>query len=55
MARKAGEADSSAKASGDAALFARLGVRREQDLVLHLPIRYEDETRISTIASVRSG
>ncbi|MCO5108740.1 MAG: ATP-dependent DNA helicase RecG [Burkholderiaceae bacterium] len=36
-------------------MFARLGVRREQDLVLHLPIRYEDETRISTIASVRSG
>ncbi len=55
MARKASGAGSSAQAGGDAALFARLGIRREQDLVLHLPIRYEDETRITPIASVRSG
>ncbi|HMN66459.1 MAG TPA: DEAD/DEAH box helicase, partial [Burkholderiaceae bacterium] len=55
MARRASDAGSSAKAGGDAALFARLGIRREQDLVLHLPIRYEDETRITPIASARSG
>ena len=55
MARKASGAGSAAQAGGDAALFARLGIRREQDLVLHLPIRYEDETRITPIASVRSG
>ena len=55
MARKASDAGSAAKAGGDAALFARLGIRREPDLVLHLPIRYEDETRITPIASARSG
>ncbi|MGD9943152.1 MAG: ATP-dependent DNA helicase RecG [Burkholderiaceae bacterium] len=37
------------------ALFRRLGIRREQDLLLHLPIRYEDETRITPIAELRSG
>ena len=35
--------------------LARLGIRREQDLPLHLPIRYEDETRIVPIARVRPG
>ncbi len=44
-----------AAAGGDAARFARLGIRREQDLVLHLPLRYEDETRVVPIASARSG
>ncbi len=39
----------------EAALFRRLGIRREQDLLLHLPIRYEDETRITPIAEARSG
>ena len=29
--------------------LARLGLRTEMDLVLHLPMRYEDETRILTI------
>ncbi len=44
-----------ADVGGDAARFARLGIRRRQDLVLHLPIRYEDETRITPIAEARSG
>jgi len=35
--------------------LARLGIHREQDLPLHLPIRYEDETRIVPIARVRPG
>jgi len=35
--------------------LAKLGIRREQDLPLHLPIRYEDETRIVPIARVRPG
>ncbi len=35
--------------------FARLGIRSEADLLLHLPLRYEDETRITPIASVRPG
>ncbi len=32
--------------------LARLGIRREQDLLLHLPLRYEDETRLVPIASL---
>ncbi len=37
------------------ARFARLGIRREQDLLLHLPLRYQDETRITPIAALRPG
>ncbi len=33
----------------------RLGIRREQDLLLHLPLRYEDETRLTPIAALRAG
>ena len=33
----------------------RLGLRRDIDLVLHLPLRYEDETRIERIAALRDG
>jgi ATP-dependent DNA helicase RecG len=33
----------------------RLGLRRDIDLALHLPMRYEDETRIDPIARVRDG
>ena len=33
----------------------RLGIRSVQDLLLHLPFRYEDRTRISAIGSVRPG
>src|SRR5450830_486714 len=29
--------------------LARLGLRSDMDLVLHLPLRYEDETRIVSI------
>jgi len=46
------------KASGKPAgalPLARLGIRREQDLPLHLPIRYEDETRLSAIGGLRPG
>ena len=30
--------------------LARLGLVRDQDLVLHLPLRYEDHTRIVPLA-----
>ena len=40
---------------GDAARFARLGLHGAADLVLHLPLRYEDRTRIVPIAGVRDG
>ncbi|MBS0423084.1 MAG: ATP-dependent DNA helicase RecG [Proteobacteria bacterium] len=33
----------------------RLGIRNDLDLILHLPIRYEDETRLFTIADAPRG
>jgi ATP-dependent DNA helicase RecG len=33
----------------------RLGLRRDIDLALHLPLRYEDETRLSTLREARDG
>jgi ATP-dependent DNA helicase RecG len=33
----------------------KLGLRREQDLLLHIPIRYEDLTRVTPIADVIAG
>ena len=37
------------------ALLARLGLERVQDLWFHLPLRYEDKTRITAIADLRPG
>ena len=37
------------------AVFAKLGLATYADLVLHLPLRYEDETRITPIAHVLHG
>ncbi|WP_042887155.1 ATP-dependent DNA helicase RecG [Cupriavidus necator] len=50
---KAGEAKGKAARSGTssaAARLAKLGLRRPVDLVLHLPMRYEDETTLAPIA-----
>ncbi len=33
----------------------KLGLRRDIDLALHLPLRYEDETRVVPIASLHDG
>ena len=33
----------------------KLGLKRDIDLALHLPLRYEDETRIVPLAEVREG
>ena len=38
-----------------AAKLAQLGLRTPADLVLHLPLRYEDETRLTPIADLRAG
>jgi ATP-dependent DNA helicase RecG len=38
-----------AKASTPASKLAKLGLRTDMDLVLHLPMRYEDETKIVPI------
>ena len=35
--------------------LSRLGIRNDLDLILHLPIRYEDETRLFAIADVPQG
>ncbi|MGA8784238.1 MAG: ATP-dependent DNA helicase RecG [Polaromonas sp.] len=36
-------------------VLEKLGLRRDVDLALHLPLRYEDETRIVRLADARDG
>jgi ATP-dependent DNA helicase RecG len=43
------------KAKGTAGKLARLGLRSRFDLVLHLPLRYEDETVLSAAADAPPG
>ena len=38
-----------------AARLARLGLAGDDDFVLHLPLRYEDETRITALADAQPG
>ncbi|MEO7115411.1 MAG: DEAD/DEAH box helicase, partial [Caldimonas sp.] len=45
---------STARSAPEQAL-ARLGLLRDIDLALHLPLRYEDETRVVPIASLHDG
>ncbi len=40
---------------GVAARLERLGIRTLQDLLLHLPLRYEDRTRLTPISRLRPG
>ncbi|TDR51282.1 ATP-dependent DNA helicase RecG [Halomonas ventosae] len=35
--------------------LARLGIERVSDLLFHLPLRYQDRTRITPIATLRAG
>jgi ATP-dependent DNA helicase RecG len=44
-----------APASSLTAKLAKLGIHRQFDLVLHLPLRYEDETRLTAIAAAHEG
>ena len=37
------------------AKLAKLGLRSRFDLILHLPLRYEDETRVTPIATLVDG
>jgi len=37
------------------AKLAKLGIRHRADLLLHLPLRYEDETHLAPIATVEPG
>ncbi len=41
--------------SGPQRAMRKLGLLRDIDLALHLPLRYEDETRIEAIAALREG
>ena len=41
--------------SGPAKALDKLGLRRDIDLALHLPLRYEDETRLVPLAAARAG
>ena len=38
-----------------AAKLAKLGIRNKRDLALHLPLRYEDETRLTPLRQARAG
>jgi len=38
-----------------AATLARIGLHTVQDLLFHLPLRYEDRTRVVPIGSLRPG
>ena len=38
-----------------AAKLVRLGIFRDEDLVLHLPLRYEDHTHLTPLAELREG
>ncbi|MCL2644489.1 MAG: DEAD/DEAH box helicase, partial [Betaproteobacteria bacterium] len=44
-----------AKGSRQAALLARLDIHRPQDIILHLPLRYEDETFLTPIELAQVG
>lgn len=35
--------------------LAKLGIYRDEDLLLHLPLRYEDETRLTPVRDLRPG
>ncbi len=54
-AKRAAGAKSRAGGGSIADKFRRLGLLRAQDFVLHLPLRYEDETRVQPIRSLRPG
>ena len=43
------------RASGPARALERLSLTRDIDLALHLPLRYEDETRLTRIADTHDG
>jgi len=52
-ARSGGEG--TARPRTDSSLLAKLGIRSKLDLVLHLPLRYEDETTLTPIAQAGEG
>jgi ATP-dependent DNA helicase RecG len=55
LAAKAADRPAKATAQGTAALLEKLGIRSKTDLALHLPLRYEDETKLTALQDVRPG
>ena len=55
MSKTSSAAPRAKPAEGITDKLARLGVLRDEDLVLHLPLRYEDHTRVTPLAALRSG
>jgi len=47
--------DAAREMSAPQRALAKLGLVRDIDLALHLPLRYEDETRITRLAEAREG
>ena len=47
--------DAAREMSAPQRAMAKLGLLRDIDLALHLPLRYEDETRVARLADVREG
>ncbi|HSW20654.1 MAG TPA: ATP-dependent DNA helicase RecG [Ramlibacter sp.] len=52
---KSPAAPAPAKASGPQQALRKMGLARDIDLALHLPLRYEDETRITSLRDAREG
>jgi ATP-dependent DNA helicase RecG len=50
-----GASESSKETSGPQRAMARLGLTRDIDFALHLPMRYEDETVLDRLADVHEG
>jgi ATP-dependent DNA helicase RecG len=50
-----GKAPAAADGAGRETQLAKLGLRTDLDFVLHLPLRYEDETRLVPIAAAHDG
>ena len=55
MPKASSGAAAAKSAAGLADKLVRLGIAREEDLVLHLPLRYEDHTQTTPLASLRAG
>ncbi|WP_322998230.1 ATP-dependent DNA helicase RecG [Castellaniella sp.] len=51
----AGERPAKPAGTRQARLFERLGLRTPADFIVHLPLRYEDETRVTPVAQARPG
>ena len=54
-ARRAARHQPARRRTGLAATLERLGLRTVQDLLFHLPLRYEDRTRVVPIGTLRAG